>query len=315
MRLIRTLAARRAVLVVVLGAGVLTAIVVLAAMAASGGSSGKALPITAAVPAVKPGSDYLAIGDSVAFGFREPTTVPAPDYHDAASFVGYPEDVAAELHLHVTNASCPGETSASLINASAQSNGCENSITASGKRIGLGYRTAFPLHVSYRQSQLAFALAFLKTHPKTRLVSLMIGANDAFICEDTTADHCIAPRQLDPVLASVTRNVGIILAAIRTKAQYRGQIVIVNYYSLNYANAFDNAASHALNSAVDAGARPYRVEIAHGYQAFAAAATYSGNDSCTAGLLTQLSTGGCGVHPSPSGQSVLAEAVDAAVTP
>src|SRR5215469_18470982 len=50
---------------------------------------------------------YLALGDSVAFGYVPPQAVPAPDYFDASSFVGYPEDAAQALHLQVSNASCP----------------------------------------------------------------------------------------------------------------------------------------------------------------------------------------------------------------
>lgn len=262
---------------------------------------------------VTPGSDYLALGDSVAFGYREPTTVPAPDYHDAADFIGYPEDLGTDLHLHVTNAACPGETSSSFIDASAQSNGCENTLGSNGHRLDVGYRTLYPLHVSYRGSQLAFALHFLRTHHTTRLVSLMIGANDGFLCQDTTPDHCTTAAELDPVLATIRHNVGVILHAIRAEAHYRGQIVIVNYYSLDSANPIDDLESKAIDQAMDQGAAAYHVEIAHGDAAFAAASTYSKDDECTAGLLTQLSTGGCGVHPSPSGQSVLAQAVAAAI--
>ena len=60
-------------------------------------------------------SDYLALGDSVTFGYREAANLPTPDYSDAASFVGYPEDVGAALGLDVANAACPGETSTSLV--------------------------------------------------------------------------------------------------------------------------------------------------------------------------------------------------------
>jgi lysophospholipase L1-like esterase len=57
---------------------------------------------------VTPGSRYLALGDSVVFGYEEPQVVPAPNYHNPASFLGYPELVGAALHLKVANASCPG---------------------------------------------------------------------------------------------------------------------------------------------------------------------------------------------------------------
>ena len=60
---------------------------------------------------------YLALGDSVAFGYVPPQAVPAPNYRSAHSFVGYPEDVAQALRVRVWNASCPGETTASMLTA------------------------------------------------------------------------------------------------------------------------------------------------------------------------------------------------------
>src|SRR5947208_20683 len=87
-----------------------------------------AAPAAGAVvrPPVTPGSGYLALGDSVTFGYQEPQVVPAPNYQDAASFTGYPEQLGPQLKLNVANAACPGETSTSLINPKAKSNGCEN---------------------------------------------------------------------------------------------------------------------------------------------------------------------------------------------
>ena len=252
------------------------------------------------------GSSYLAIGDSVAFGYREATTSPPPNYARAASFVGYPEDVGAALGLKVANAACPGETSASLINAKAPSNGCESSPGG-----GPGYRSAYPLHVSYTGSQLKYAVGYLEAHPQTRLVSLMIGANDAFLCEATTKDHCAS--ELPGVLKKISANVAHILKAVRTVAGYRGQIVIVNYYSLDYAVAADNVSSRLLNQAMDGAAKPFDVRTANGYQAFRVASLHSKRDTCTAGLLTQLTTGGCGVHPSVAGQALLAQAIERVV--
>ncbi len=112
-----TLTAGRRVLA--LGAAVL----VVAATAAIGAGTASSDPVN--------GSDangtYLALGDSVAFGYVPPDAVPAPKYLDAHSFVGYPEYLAQQLNERVSNASCPGETTASMLVAGAQSNGCENS--------------------------------------------------------------------------------------------------------------------------------------------------------------------------------------------
>lgn len=256
-------------------------------------------------PPVGVGADYLALGDSVSFGYREPANLPTPDYHDAATFVGYPEDVAADLGLHVANAACPGETSASLIDATAPSNGCE----ATGSTPG--YRTLYPLHVSYTGSQLDYAVHYLRTHRQTRLVSLMIGANDAFVCEKSTADKCVS--EFPAVLAEISRNVTTILRAIRHEARYVGQLVIVNYYSLDYADPVQAAQSQALNQAMDSAARPFHTVVADGFGAFQRAAAQTSGNVCAAGLITVLSTGGCGIHPSVAGQMLLAGAVERVV--
>ena len=261
----------------------------------------------AAVSARAPG--YLALGDSITFGFREGSTVPPPAYTDAWSFVGYPEDIGAALGWHVVNAACPGETAASFINVQAQSNGCETFATG-----GPGYRGSFPLHVKYRGPQLQYAVGYLRAHPETKLVSLMIGVNDLLACVATTADRCASEH--DKVLGKVADDVAHILGTIRKSGRYTGQIVVVNYYSLNSANSlsnatlFDNTGVAQLNTAVDHAATPFDVTFASGKDAFESAALQSGGDSCSAGLLTQLKGGGCGVHPSVAGQAVLALAVE-----
>ena len=310
MRISRWLVPSRAAAALVLAAVLLTGA---SASASRAPATRRPLPVTA----VTPGSDYLALGDSVSFGYRESTTAPAPDYSSAANFVGFPEDVAAALGLHLANAACPGETSSSFLNASALSNGCENHPSATGAIEPGGYRTLYPLHVSYSGSQMAFALHFLRTHPRTTLVSLMIGANDGFICQQTTADQCVSATELAPVLATVTANVRTIVRALRLSAHYAGQIVFVNYYATNYANPLDSVASAYLNKALDAGGTGFNVEVADGYGAFEQAAQFSAGDSCAAGLLTRLFQGttftGCGVHPSVAGQALLAQAVESVV--
>ena len=257
------------------------------------------------------GSGYLALGDSVTFGYQESQVVPAPNYADAASFFAYPALLGSELHLTVANAACPGETSSSLIDATGQSNGCENT---PGKG-NVGYRTLNPLHVHYTGSQLGYAVSYLKTHHNVRLVSLMIGANDFFVCQETTADHCASLSEQAALIATVEKNVTTILSTIRSKAHYGGQIAIVNYYSLDYASATTTAQSALLNQSIDGAARPFHVEVADGFGQFQSGAAHSGGNTCTAGLLTQL-TGAptpCGIHPSYTGQSLLAQAVANAI--
>lgn len=298
---------------------VLAAAVIVAAVAA--GVIGPTLGAhstarAASVPPVVAGSDYLALGDSVSFGYREPTTSPAPDYKRPGSFVGFPEIVAADLGLHVANLACSGETAASLINDKAPSNGCESHV-ANSKVVPGGYRTVYPLHVKYKGSQLAAGVAYLKSHPDTRLVTLMIGANDFFLCEETTKDGCESRSEQAAVLSRIAKNTETILTAVR-KTGYEGQIVLVGYYSLDYEVALDNELSEALDEVMQEVAPAFHAEYANGYAAFMAASRYSGGDPCRAGLLTQLyskgkPTGTCGIHPAPPGASVLASVVDETV--
>src|SRR5215469_7599044 len=61
-------------------------------------------------PALVPGHardepSYLALGDSVAFGYRPTSVTPAMGYLNPANFTGYPEDIAKTLRLHLVNAS------------------------------------------------------------------------------------------------------------------------------------------------------------------------------------------------------------------
>jgi len=80
---------------------------------------------------------YLALGDSVAFGYVPPQAVPAPNYRSAHSFVGYPEDVAQALRVRVWNASCPGETTASMLTPGAPSDRCLPGINVFLSGLGL----------------------------------------------------------------------------------------------------------------------------------------------------------------------------------
>jgi lysophospholipase L1-like esterase len=255
------------------------------------------------------GSTYLALGDSVTFGYEEQQVVPAPNYADASSFLGYPELMGSALHLTVANAACPGETSTSLIIATAPSNGCENS-----PNNGPFYRMN-PLHVSYSGSQLAFATSYLRKHKNVRLVSLMIGANDFLLCQETAPDHCASVAEEGAVIQSISNNVKTILSAIRNKAHYGGQLAIVNYYSLDYSSPIQNTNTVLLNTTVDNAAAPFHVEVADGFGELEAGAAHSGRSTCNAGLLTQLvgTASKCGIHPSYAGQSLLAQAVEKAV--
>jgi lysophospholipase L1-like esterase len=257
--------------------------------------------VTPSTPITR-GSGYLALGDSVSFGYQEPTVVPAPDYTNAASFVGFPEVIASDLHLKLTNLACPGETSSSLINDTATSFGCETSPSPTTP----AYRTTFPLHTKYSGSQLTAAVKYLKANPNTRLVTLMIGANDYFLCQATTADQCASPTEQIGVVGTVAKNVRTIVTTLRNKAHYNGQLVLVGYYATSTALA---TATAGLDTQIKQAGHGFHIEYANAFNTFASASVHAGGTACSAGLLTELSTGGCGVHPSAAGQTLLASTV------
>jgi lysophospholipase L1-like esterase len=251
----------------------------------------------------RPGFGYLALGDSVPFGFRPAQVTPPSEYLDASNFTGYPELIAGRTGLVLANASCPGETTASLIDENAQSNGCENSVGSP-----FGYRDAFPLHVAYPGSQLDFAVSYLRSHPHTRLVTLMVGANDLFICQRTTADQCTG-SDFRVTVDRVEKNVDTILSTLRARAHYHHRLVLVTYYSLDYRDPVGTGSVQLLNAALGRAAEANGAVVADGFGAFRQGAAATGGDTCEAHLVISLPAGGCDVHPTRQGHELLADAV------
>jgi lysophospholipase L1-like esterase len=289
---------RRSLRVTVLAGGFAAGLLLLTTRSAAAGAR------------VTHGSRYLALGDSVAFGYEESSVVPAPNYANAASFRAYPEQLGSRLRLKVAIAACPGETSASFINPAAHSLGCRS---LPGGRPG--YRAVYPLHVRYTGSQLRYAIRYLRKHRRTRLVSLTVGANDVFLCQRSTPDFCTSASERAAVFAKIRRNVRRILRAIRRKARYGGQLAIVVYHSLDYSVPVVSGVSRDINRALRRAAKRFRVRFADGYGELRRAALHSGGNSCNAGLLTQLGgrVGTCGVHPSYAGQALLSQALERAI--
>lgn len=240
---------------------------------------------------------YLALGDSVSFGYVPAQAVPAPNYHDQHSFVGWPEYVAQQLGERVSNAACPGETSLSLVTPGVPSNGCEE-----------GYRALFPLHVQYRGTQMEYALDYLAHHNHTRLVTIMIGANDFFLCQATTVDHCSSPAELGAVATQIAGDLASIFQQLRG-AGYTGPIVTLTYYSLSYSDPVAVAGTLFLNAAVTGVTHQLHGILADGFTAFQGPSAAFGGSPCAAGLLIKLPDGTCDVHPTQAGQQLLAGAV------
>jgi lysophospholipase L1-like esterase len=247
-----------------------------------------------------PGHPYLALGDSVTFGF---ITEAGFEYRNPDNFIGYPTYVGDALGMTPTNPSCPGETTAGFISATGADNGCRP------------FKANLPLHTGYQGTQLAFATAFLDSHPNTKLVTILLGANDGFLlqkqCEGDPA--CIAAG-LPTLLSTIRDNLDEILGAIQG-AHFHGKLVVLNYYSLDYSDPLGTEFTQALNGAIAAAAHAHGAIVADVFSAFAAAAAPAAGKTCVAGLLntTPGDQATCDVHPSQSGQELLGRTVAAAV--
>jgi lysophospholipase L1-like esterase len=246
-----------------------------------------------------PGRPYLALGDSISFGFIANAGYA---YLNPDNFIGLPNYLSEVLPLSTVNASCPGETTGSFLSSTAPDNGCRF------------YRSLVPLHVTYSSTQADFAIAFVKSHPEVKLVTIGLGANDVLLLEAQCANDssCIA-NHLPQVLAAVTENLETILGDLRS-AGYKGTIVIMNYYSLDDTDPNITATFQLLNKAIATAAASADAPVADIFNAFQNAASRGDGHICHAGLLNSLPQNQflCDIHPSLSGQALIARTVERA---
>jgi lysophospholipase L1-like esterase len=245
------------------------------------------------------GPRYLALGDSVSFGF---ITQAGFEYVNADNFIGFPTYAGQGAKLNVINAACPGETTGSFLSSAAPDDGCHQFRLAGAQ-----------LHVSYSSTQLDFALAFLKSHPQTRLVTVGLGANDLLLLRAACLGDplCIA-NGLPAVLAAVTANVETILTDLRATG-FTGTIIVVNYYSVDYSDPTETGLTSALNDALAVAAAQAGGVVADVFTAFQTATVPAGGKTCNAGLLNGSFSSAnqftCDIHPSQSGQMLIGKVV------
>jgi len=171
---------------------------------------------------VGPKAYYLALGDSLAFGYQ-----PNVDWNH-----GYVDDFFTDLQSHgtttVTNMGCPGETSNTFING-----GCPGIL----------------LHkYLYFSSQLAAAVSYLRSHAgKVSPVTLDIGVND--LQPDVNTSTCtMNVRQFNADLKTLDTNLtNTILpqlrAALTVKGKVTGDLLMMNYYDADQ-NTCPNTVSY-----------------------------------------------------------------------
>jgi lysophospholipase L1-like esterase len=248
----------------------------------------------------------LVLGDSVAFSYIASVGYEY-FYTDPENFIGFPDHLARIFDLDVADAACPGETTGSFLSSTAPDNGC---------RV---YRSLYPLHVDYKSTQLDYAVSYLKSHRDVRLVTITLGANDGLLLEascasqPTTAqvDACIAAGA-PAVLAQVAENIGKILGALRA-AGYDHDIVITNYYSLDYSDVAGTSLTADLNAAIAVPAGAFGAVVADVFTAFKNVASHPsfGGKTCNTGLLNPdvYNQYVCNIHPAQTGHRLIARTI------
>jgi lysophospholipase L1-like esterase len=254
------------------------------------------LSTSAALLAATPGPQYLALGDSLTFGF---ITQAGFEYINPDNFVAYPNYLGFATNLNPSNASCPGETTGSFLSSTAPDNGCHS------------FRAAAPLHVAYTSTQLDFATSFLRSHPATKLVTIILGANDVYLLQNAClGDVSCIEAGLPAVLGQVDVNLGTILSDIRATG-FNGTIVVGNYYSLNYADPTLTGVIAALDQTIAAAAAQGGAVVADLFTLFQTASVSAGGNPCNAGLLNALPGNqfNCDDHASQSGHMLIAKTI------
>jgi lysophospholipase L1-like esterase len=194
------------------------------------------LGLLAAIPfAVAPASalavhqTYLALGDSLAFGYTQPVfsrlhVAGDPAAENPVAFdKGYVDDLGRLLQryqpgVEIINDGCPGETTESFIKGPCA--------------YGLTYSLHHPYWGGTRTSQLTDALHYLKTHPgRVSPITLDIGANDALeviYADCASAPACIASHA-SALLGHVASNLHLILRRLRAQAP-RARVIVLGLY-------------------------------------------------------------------------------------
>jgi lysophospholipase L1-like esterase len=245
----------------------------------------------------RPGShvqpSYLALGDSLAFGYSQAKfnsllpTEPASAYD-----TGYVDDFGKLLGLfepgvQTVNDGCPGETTESFIKGP-----CE-------------YGLHFPLHHPYSGSQLADALSYLGAHPgAVTPITIDIGANDALgVIEGTCGLQAKCIEENAPALfAHVGANLGYILGQLRAAAPSAKIIVLGLYNPFGESIAGADALTAKLNEVIANDASAVGARFANPLPLFNPPGAREQPTLCT---LTNICTSLKDIHPTDLGYAVL----------
>jgi lysophospholipase L1-like esterase len=241
---------------------------------------------------------YLALGDSLAFGYSEAKFDGLyPEENPADYDTGYVDDFAHVLKLRnpslqVINDGCPGETTESFIAGPC------------------AYQLSFPLHHPYAggpdSSQLSDALAYLQANPgRVNPITIDIGANDALgVIEDTCKLEAACIAEHAPALFThIATNLGVILGDLRDAAPHATIVVLGLYNPFGSAITGGNELTAELNTTMEHVASGVGARFADPLPVFNPPGALEQPTIC---LLTNMCTPLVDIHPTDLGYAALA---------
>jgi lysophospholipase L1-like esterase len=248
-----------------------------------------------------PQLSYLALGDSLAFGYQQAkfeSLLPNPN--PAAFNTGYVDDFGHVLqlrdrNLQIVNDGCPGETTDSFISGPCQ------------------YQLAFALHHPYvggpSSSQLSDALTYLQANRNfVKPITIDIGANDALGVTEGTCKlepTCIA-EHAPALFVHIASNLGLILSDLRAAAPHAKIIVLGLYNPFGPSLPGSDQLTAQLNEVMSQVAATVRARFADPLPVFNPPGAAEQPTIC---LLTNFCTPLRDIHPTDLGYAVLADLI------
>jgi lysophospholipase L1-like esterase len=264
-------------------------------LAAEMSADAQNLPVTINPPQ----SYYLALGDSIAYGyqaFKSQANLPPSAYN-----TGYVDAFATRLrqirpNLTVVNYGCPGESTNSFVNGPCP-------WPAAGHQ----------LHTAFAGTQLQAAIAFLRAHPgQVSPITLTLSGNDLPIL----LNPCIVGGQIDlscvqanapSFIAGLAERISGILRQLRLAAPDADIIVTGAWDSYITVLTFADPLFQAINKALTEAAAANRARFADPFLVFNPQGDLAAEAQtlCRLSLLCTQNDS----HPSDAGYQALADIV------
>ncbi len=234
----------------------------------------------------------LALGDSISFGFQGPKLTDPPN--PSVFNTGYVDVLASRARSStVTNFSCPGETTTTFV-----SGGCP------------WRESGFAVHDSYRGSQLAAAVTFLRAHRRhSGTVTVSLWGNDIGALRNACSGDlaCVAERA-PAEIAVFSERLLVILRALRRAAPSADIAVLTAFHAFPPPTPEIDALYDALNQAIVDTAARAGVLVADARPTF----NPPGDAARSAALCKYTlvcATGGADGHPSNVGYARIADVI------